>query len=233
MVAYENEGKENVMKGVLMDCLDESLEEMSYAGPEVNKNGLIFSDFMSGIDNQKERMGKHASPIRNEEQEWALGSLPLWILRAPTGLHLGFIFIWEMSFGQSTREKRAVLTSWANAAKHKVLLISSSLDKLAEILCFISIAITALWTDSLSGFASSQELWFFSFCVYISHITVWKQPTEMTNCSDSYLNISQVWAVPVSPGSACTSTNAKSWMEGGKSFPGSPVSGIPAILTFH
>lgn len=178
-------------------------------------------------------MGKHANPSRNEEQEWALGSLPLWILRAPTGLDLWFIFIWGMSFGQSTREKRAVLTSCASAAKRKVLLISSSLDEEAEILCFVSITITALWADSLFGVASSQQLWFISFCVYISHITVWKQPTEMTNCNDSYLNTSQVWAVPVSPGAACTSTNAKSWVEGGKSFPRSPVSGIPAILTLH
>lgn len=168
-------------RGVLMDCWDESLEEMSYVAPEVNKNGLIFADIMSGSDNQKERVGKHASPIRNEEQERTLGSLPLWILRAPTGLHLWFIFIWEMSFGQSTREKCAVLTSCANAAKHKVLLISSSLDKEAKILCFVSITIIALWTDSLLGVAFSQELWFSSFCVCISHITVWKQPTEMTN----------------------------------------------------
>lgn len=36
--------------------------------PEVNINGLIFSDFVSGSDNQKKRIGKHANLGRNEEQ---------------------------------------------------------------------------------------------------------------------------------------------------------------------
>lgn len=36
--------------------------------PEVNISGLIFSDFVSGSNNQKKRIGKHANLGRNEEQ---------------------------------------------------------------------------------------------------------------------------------------------------------------------
>lgn len=47
--------------------------------PEVNINGLIFADFMSGTDNQKKRIGKHANLRRNEQQgkkKQASDSLP-------------------------------------------------------------------------------------------------------------------------------------------------------------
>lgn len=89
--------------------------------------------------------------------------------------------------GQYTKEKCAILTSCADALKLKVLLISSLLGKEAKILCFVSIVITARWADALSVVASSQESLFFIFLMYISHITVWKYPLEMSieeNCKD-------------------------------------------------
>lgn len=76
--------------------------------------------------------------------------------------------------GRYTKEKRAILTSCADALKLKVLLISSSLGKEAKILCFVSIVITAQWADGLSVVASSQESLVFVFFMCISHITVWK-----------------------------------------------------------
>lgn len=137
-------------------------------------------------------------PRRNEEQEkyQTSCSLPdaqhwlLWIQRAPPRLGWWFFcfsigdVIWVMFKGEACCIDKLCL-------KLTMLLISSSLGKSHLRFC----SSFQSWLqhggdDDPSVAASSQELLVFNFFSFISHLTVWKQLTEIKDTiKDNHSNI--------------------------------------------